>query len=215
MNDQDVRCDFCTRSIPPHDLLEGRAVVVFRKRYCSECMTKAVSSGRSNPSKPPAPTPIPAVRPAPPTPLATRRLKVGEHGCGFYSSEEDRRHHLGPYLREGLEGNEKVLHFVRNPTPEKILGDFRSAGIAPKPYIDRGQLEIVPVEKLIGTTGIFSAAAVADRILQAADKALEDGWMRLRLAGEMTWALNAQIDINALVDYEQKLTALAVRGKCT
>jgi len=216
MNDETLRCDFCSQPIASADLIEGRAVVILQKRYCPACMSAAIQKRTSNPAKAAAPTPVAPVpaRP-PPTPQATRRLQLGQHGCGFYSSEEDRRHHLGPYLREGLEGNEKVLHFLRNPTPEKLLGDFRAAGIAAKSYVDRGQLEIVSVEKLLGTTGIFSAAAVADRILQAADKALEDGWTRLRVAGEMTWALSAQIDIGALVDYEHKLTALAARGKCT
>lgn len=214
MPDEDLRCDFCSRPIAPDDLAEGRAVVVFQKRYCPACMSAAIQKRTSNPAKAPEPAPLPAAKPAP-IPQATRRLRLGEHGCGFYSSEEDRRHHLGPYLREGLEGHEKVLHFVRNPTPEKLLGDFRAAGITAKPYLDRGQLEVVPVDRLLGTTGVFSAAAVADRILQAADKALEDGWTRLRIAGEMTWALGAAVDLAALVDYEQKLSALAARGKCT
>jgi len=84
-----------------------------------------------------------------------------------------------------------------------------------RPYLESGQLEIVPVGKLIGASGVFDPSKVADRILQAADRALEDGYSRLRIAGEMTWALGSQIDIAALVEYELKLTMLAVRGKCT
>jgi hypothetical protein len=292
MADEKLRCDFCGAPISALDLLRGRAVVVFRRRYCPACMSAAIQRGKSSgssryntpnpamrrtvpgllpaaapaparvpaalapvpvPAPPPpiapaarlAPVPVPAVAaaavappelpmsliavlpstkdaapetppaPAPAKPQGTRRLRVGEHGCGFYSSEDDRRYQLGPYLRDGLEKNEKVLHFLRAPSPEKILGDFRAVGLNAQPYLKSGQLEVVPIGKLLGTSGVFEPARVTDRILLAADKALEDGYSRLRIAGEMTWALSSQIDIDSLVEYEQKLTALAVRGKCT
>jgi hypothetical protein len=275
MHEDSLRCDFCGSPIAPLDLLQGRAVVVFRKRYCPTCMTAAIARGKSTsstryntpnpamrrtyvdaasasaPARPPAaaavPTPtaplapvpavavpsVPALPPElplslmavlpaakavpkpPPGPQATRRLRVGEHGCGFYSSEEDRRYQLGPYLRDGLEGNEKVLHFLRAPSPEKILGDFRAAGVSAREYLRTGQLEIIPIGKLLGASGVFEPSRITDRILQAADCALEDGYSRLRIAGEMTWALGTQIDMTALVEYEKTLTALAVRGKCT
>jgi hypothetical protein len=277
MHEEQLRCDFCGSGINPLDLLQGRAVVVFRKRYCPSCMTAAIQRGKSSGSNryntpnpamrrtvplatpapvaatapvpkppppavparpapaavrvdPPAPPPIlpelplsliavlPAAKAAPkptPGPQATRRLKVGEHGCGFYSSEEDRRYQLGPYLRDGLEGNEKVLHFLRAPSPEKILGDFRAANLNAREFLQSGQLEIVPVGKLLGASGTFEPTKVTERILQAADRALEDGYSRLRIAGEMTWALGSQIDFAALIEYEKTLTALAVRGKCT
>jgi hypothetical protein len=219
MNEDLLRCHFCARSIHPSELVGGRAVIIFQRLYCPLCMTAAVQKGKSNPTAPPAPLPkrapaTPAPRPAP-APMATRRLKVGEHGCSFYSSEEDRRHHLGPYLREGLESGEKVLHFLKMATPEKILGDFRAVGLAAKPYLDSGQLEIVSVDRLLGKSGEFNPSRLADRILQASDQALEAGYSRLRIAGEMTWALNSLIDLASLVDFELKLTDLAVRGKCT
>ncbi|HLY10795.1 MAG TPA: MEDS domain-containing protein [Planctomycetota bacterium] len=318
MQDEKLRCDFCGAPIAALDILRGRAVVVFRRRYCPICMSAAIQRGKSSsatryntpnpafrrslsladpgprsapvpvppaaatfspaagnaagPSAAPVPAPrpsaappelpvslmavlpamtaapvpapaaalpgVPAPRPAEtpteapvpriaaapgataapkpsPGPQATRRLKVGEHGCGFYSSDEDRRYQLGPFLREGLENNEKVLHFLRTPSPEKILGDFRAAGLHATPYLKSGQLEIVPIGKLLGTSGVFDPAKVTERILQAADRALEEEYSRLRIAGEMTWALSSQIDIDSLVEYERMLTALAVRGKCT
>lgn len=261
MHDETLRCDFCRGPIPAQDLLHGRAVIVFQKKYCKGCMTVAIQKGRNHAEaraaapaaavpRAPVPAPVPretvpaavareevesalpreaaraetpppkSVPPPPPpkavpAPQAICRLNVGEHGCGFYSSEEDRRHQLGPYLREGLENNEKILHFLRNPTPEKILGDFRAAGVSPKQYLDRGQAVIVPVGKILDAAGNFDPAAVTDRILQAADRALEDGYSRLRIAGEMTWSLNQNIGIETMVEYEKTLTDLAARGKCT
>jgi hypothetical protein len=207
MDDVRLQCDFCGRGIAPLDLIEGRAVVVFRKRYCPACMTETV---RRSKAARPAPTPLPA---DPPAPRATRRLKIGEHGCGLYGSEEERRAQLGPFLREGLESGDKVFHFLKIPTAEKVLGDFRAVGLQVQPYLKSGQLEIIPAAKLLGSAGNFVPSEMAARLRQAADRAFEDGYPRVRIAGEMTWALSSLIDSERLVEYEQELTVLALQGK--
>jgi hypothetical protein len=208
MDDDRLRCDFCGRGIAPLDLIEGRAVVVFRKRYCPACMTETLRRSKTQRAAAPPPAPPPA-----PSPRATRRLKIGEHGCGLYGSEEERRGQLGPYLREGLESGDKVFHFLKTPTAEKVLGDFRAVGLQAQPYLKSGQLEILPASKLLGSGGGFVPSEMAARLRQAADRAFEDGYPRVRIVGEMTWALSSLIDGDRLVDYEQELTLLAQRGK--
>ena len=217
-----LHCDFCGTGIKPADFLAGRAVVIFQKRYCPDCMKEAVR--RSKAKREAAASAVPAPLPAPPAPASpgvqaaprsTRRLRVGEHGCGLYSTEEERRSQLGPYIREGLENGEKVIHFLKMPTPEKILADFRAVGLPAKPYLQNGQLEILQAVKLLGKPGEFVPAEMAARMLRAADRAIEDGYSRLRVVAEMTWALNSLIDSERLVEYERELTVLAVRGKCT
>lgn len=225
MDDELLRCDFCSTWIAPHDFIEGRAVVIFQKRYCPSCMVEAVRRSKAKkaapapPAAPPAPPPVvppsaPDVAALPP-PRATRRLRIGEHGCGLFGSEEERRAQLGPYLREGLENGERVIHFLRMPSPEKILGDFRSVGLSVQPYLQGGQLEILPASKLLGKSGEFVPVEMATRILQAADRAIEDGYARLRIAAEMTWALGDPIGIDRLIEFERELNALTARGKCT
>src|SRR5579862_247501 len=222
MGGEHLRCDFCGCRIYPLDFHEGRAVVVSRKKYCSNCMTATIRRGKERQAAataqiapPSSSLQVPTAKSTGPAPRSTRRLKIGEHGCGLYGSEEERRAQLGPYIRDGLENGEKVLHFVKMPTPEKILGDFRGVGLEVQPYLRNGQLEIIPMARYLGNSGSFVPSELAGRLRQAADRAIEDGYSRLRIAGEMTWALSSLLDIDRLVEYEVELTTLAVQGKCT
>src|SRR5262245_32442027 len=111
-----VPCDFCTTAIASAEFTRGTAIVILKKRYCSTCMRKAVQRGKP---KPITSTPPPR----------SRRLAIGEHGCGLYSSEEERRALLVPFVRDGLQKDQKVLYFLEKPTPERVLADFRDLNV--------------------------------------------------------------------------------------
>lgn len=222
MSNDPLCCDFCGARIYPLELTEGRAVVIFQKRYCPSCMAEAIRRSKSKRQAPSSVTPpgIPAAAVSQAaglesSPRSTRRLKIGEHGCGLYGSEEERRAQVGPYLREGLESGEKVVYFLKMPTPEKILGDFREVGLQPHPYLQSGQLEVIQAAKMLGKSGKFVPTEMAARLLQAADRAVREGFGRLRFTGDMTWALSSLIDTEQLIEFERELSSLAVRGKCT
>ncbi|HLY74039.1 MAG TPA: MEDS domain-containing protein [Planctomycetota bacterium] len=222
MGGQQLWCDFCGSKIFPLDFHQGRAVVVARKNYCADCMTATIRRGKERRAAgtPRVASPASSSRtPAPASrvqaPRVTRRLKIGEHGCGLFASEEERRAQLGPYIREGLDNGEKVLLFLKTPTPEKILGDFRGVGLEVQSYLRSGQLEIIPISKILGHSDKFVPSELAARLRQAADRAIASGYTGLRIAGEMTWALSSLFDIDRLVEYEMELTVLAVQGKCT
>src|SRR6516162_382392 len=102
-----VSCDFCGVPIAPEKFAQGKAVVILRKKYCPKCIQTAVLKGRM-PAPPPTlpPPPVP-----PPAPKRTRRLTVGEHGCGLYASEEERRAQMLPFVREGLLNGQRLLYF--------------------------------------------------------------------------------------------------------
>src|ERR1051325_6179090 len=103
-----AHCDFCGAAIATEEFTRGKACVILKKRYCPACMQTAVQRGKSkHESSTPPPRP--------------RRLALGEHGCALYTSEEERRSALAPYVRDGLQKKQKVLYFLEQPTPERIL----------------------------------------------------------------------------------------------
>jgi len=42
-----VRCDFCRKTIPVSDFEAGRAVVLLKKNYCSGCMIDAIQRSKT------------------------------------------------------------------------------------------------------------------------------------------------------------------------
>src|SRR4051812_20459386 len=97
-----VPCDFCGAPIAPEKFTQGKAVIILKKKYCPKCMKKVIQKSKT-------PAPAPTV-PPPPAPKRTRRLTAGEHGCGLFASEEERRAQMTPFVKEGLLNGQRILY---------------------------------------------------------------------------------------------------------
>ena len=202
-----LSCDFCGVPISPETFTQGKAVVLLRKKYCPACIQQAVKKSREAP--PPAPPPHPA-----PAPKRTRRLCAGEHGCGLYASEDERRAQMTPFVREGLLNGQRILYFLDKPTPERILGDFNAAGFSAQTLLHRGQLQVLSASKLREAQGGLDPQDVIARMTQSVEKAVAQGYDGLRILCDMTWALSSLLDSDRLVGFEIQLASLAAGGRC-
>jgi hypothetical protein len=196
-----VPCDFCGTAIATEEFTRGKACVILKKRYCPACMQTAVQRGKS---KNEASTP-------PPRP---RRLTLGEHGCAPYASEEERRAQLAPYVREGLQKQQKVLYFLEQPTPERILSDFRNAGVSVQPYLQSGQLQILSSATVKDAAGRIDPLDISLRMALSVDRAIAQAWAGLRIVCDMSWALQSMGDQEQLVEFEMALATLTSGGRC-
>ncbi len=216
-----VPCDFCGVPITPEKFAQGKAVVILKKKYCSTCMQKAVQKGKTPAPAPSVPPPLPAeafAKAAPPDPgpalKRTRRLSAGEHGCGLYASEDERRAQMTPFVKEGLLNGQRILYFLDKPTPERILGDFNAAGFSAQMLLQKGQLQILSALKLREARGGLDPQDVIARMTQATGKAVAQGYAGLRILCDMTWALSSLLDSDRLIDFEIQLASLAAGGRC-
>lgn len=206
-----VRCDFCSAKITQEDLERGRSVRILKRFYCPACMTVALRSAKLKPAAaPPVRAAVPTPSPVVPAPGA----KPVEHACGLYSSEEERRAQLGPFIRQGLLNREKILRFMNLPTPERILSDFLGVGLAVQPYLLSGQFEVLSAAKVLGEAGM-NPVDLGARMAGAFDRAIAQGYAGLRIAAELTWALNSLIDAGRLAEFEGQLSSLAAKGRCS
>jgi hypothetical protein len=202
-----VSCDFCGVPIAPEKFTQGKAVVLLRKRYCQDCIKRAVQK-----SKVPAPPSTPAA--PPPPPKRTRRLSVGEHGCGLFASEDERRAQMTPFVREGLLHGYRILYFLDQPTPEKILGDFNAAGFSAPTLLQSGQLQVLSASKLREGAGKLDPQDIVSRMAHSVDRAVAQGFDGLRIVCDMTWALSSLVDTDRLVEFEVRLASLTAGGRC-
>jgi MEDS: MEthanogen/methylotroph, DcmR Sensory domain len=216
-----VPCDFCGIPIASEKFAQGKAIVILKKRYCAKCMQKAVQRAKTPAPAPSVPPPLPAeaaTKAAPPAPTAalkrTRRLTVGEHGCGLYASEDERRAQMIPFVKEGLLNGQRLLYFLDKPTPERILGDFNAAGFSAQTLLQKGQLQVLSASKLREARGGLDTQDVIARMAQSVEKAVGQGYEGLRILCDMTWALSSLLDSDRLIDFEIQLASLAASGRC-
>jgi PAS domain S-box-containing protein len=132
-------------------------------------------------------------------------LQPGDHLCCIYETDEEHRNVLTPFIREGLEANQKVIYIVDANTAEEILDYLREIDFNPEPYLEEGQLVLMTGKESYVKGGTFDPDAMIDMLKRETEKALEEGYSALRVTGEMTWALRGLPGSDRLMEYENKL----------
>ena len=132
-------------------------------------------------------------------------LETGDHLCCIYEDDEEHREVLTPFIKQGLEANQKVIYIVDANTADVILNYLREENYSPKPYLDSGQLLILTQDQSYVKGGEFDPDSMIELLKEETEKALEEGYEALRVTGEMTWALRGHPGSERLMEYENKL----------
>jgi hypothetical protein len=151
---------------------------------------------------------------APSGPAHLSDLKPGRHLCCLYRNDEEHRALVAPYVRAGLENEEKVVYIVDAHAPETVLDYLRDDGLSVRPYLDSGQLAVLRAGDSYLRSGLFDPDAMIEFLSNETDRATDDGFSALRVTGEMTWALRGAPGSNRLMEYEAKLNHFFPGRRC-
>ncbi|MEE4314139.1 MAG: MEDS domain-containing protein, partial [Desulfofustis sp.] len=132
-------------------------------------------------------------------------LRAGDHICCIFETEAEHRALVTPYIRSGLERNERVLYIVDSRSAAWIRRYLQQDGIDPEPYRASGQLLISTAAETYLQGGSFDPERMLELLEQATRQAVEDGYTALRITGEMTWMLRGAPGSERLIEYEAKL----------
>lgn len=116
------------------------------------------------------------------------RVPWGTHICQFYKTRQDLIDILVPYFKAGLEVNEFCMWITSDllPTAEALevmrqaVGDFDG-------YLQRGQIEVIPVSEWYMPDGRFRGDRVLDAWIARLEQALAHGYAGLRMSGDTFW----------------------------
>jgi hypothetical protein len=141
--------------------------------------------------------------------LAGSNLGDRAHICGFFNSREEAYRVLLPFVQEGLEFGQKAVHTVDPRRREEHLRWLALAGID---LNKNNQFELRDWADSHLHDGFFNqdrTLALWERIVEDAKK---DGFPLVRFVSEMEWALEAELDMNDLLEYEAKANYVWLRG---
>lgn len=141
-------------------------------------------------------------------------LQPGDHLCCIYETAEEHRSIVTPFLRRGLEQNQKSLYITDSSTPDTVTGYLRGDGVKVEPYLDNGQLTIIGVNEAYMKKGAFNPDAMIELLRIETEQALSEGYEALRVTDEMTWALQGIPGSEHLIEYEAKLNDFFPGSKC-
>jgi len=137
-------------------------------------------------------------------------LTVNDHACLTFGEPEELFDLTAAFVRDGLAGGLKVV-WLSDATPDRATAELVRRGITVESALASGQLVTAGYKGRLLDGQVFSAGQAMTwltREMQACDAA------GLRLAVDMSWALQPVTGVEQLPEFEEKVAA-AVAGTAT
>lgn len=117
-------------------------------------------------------------------------VRPGDHGWLAYTGPEERDRVIGPFVREGLETDEKVL-YVTDVQPEHLPGLHPRHRIDVRARLRSRQLRVITrQDACLDRGGAFEPAKMADTIDREVGAAFDEGFRAVRLTTDYSWLLH-------------------------
>ncbi|NJC69114.1 STAS domain-containing protein [Planosporangium thailandense] len=134
-----------------------------------------------------------------------RKVRLGDHLCLPFSSDDEQREVLTTYIVDGLARGERVIYYADQTAPDMIGSWLADSGVETGRMVDEGRLEIRPINNNYLFDGRFEPDVVITTLWVEVRQARDAGYPGLRISGEMTSDLRPVADERALVDFEHRL----------
>ena len=121
----------------------------------------------------------------PPTPRT--RAAEGRHFYQFYKARDDLFHVVIPFLVVGLENHEACLWIVSRSVGVLEAVEALQQAYDPSPFLESGQLIILPAERWYLERGRFSAAKAMQRAKKFVGDKERRGFGTFRSVGDLGW----------------------------
>ncbi|MFC5179806.1 MEDS domain-containing protein [Actinomadura harenae] len=126
-----------------------------------------------------------------------RELRPGDHAWLAYSGEDEQRHVVGSFVRDGLDSDHKVIYLAGSDDVD-VPG---MNGVSPRP----GLLTVVPLADARRPDGGFDPATVL-KVLASEIAGAEDGdFPTIRVTVDMTFVLERPDGLTELLRCERQL----------
>jgi len=135
------------------------------------------------------------------------------HIALLYESRAEQFAAVVPFVRQGLADGEHCLYIVDDNSRADVIAALRDGGVDVDAALESGALAIRSPAATYRSDGRFDPDDMVEFLEDAVDEASEE-YGALRVTGEMTWLLDADVDAEALLEYEAKFDAALPRGDC-
>jgi hypothetical protein len=145
-------------------------------------------------------------------------LRPGAHVYHTFRSDNERYEVLARFVREGLERHERVFYFAHRHPVSTVLAALDIQGVEPGDYIESGALHLGSASESYLAGGRFDPEGSKRQWRRTIDEACASGYAAVRVAADMSWALDGIPGSDRLLEYEAGLCHLfgtkLVTGMC-
>jgi ABC-type transporter Mla MlaB component len=134
-------------------------------------------------------------------------VRPGEHACSRFERSQDGDRLAASYILDGLMLGHKVVYLCDRDVPA-FESELASRDQRIRSALARRQLEFRPARDTYLPDGTFDVDTTLGLVGEERARTLEEGYPALRMAGEMTWALDGAPGTENLAEYESRLAEL-------
>ncbi|MDZ4171590.1 MAG: MEDS domain-containing protein, partial [Methanobacteriaceae archaeon] len=136
---------------------------------------------------------------------ALNNLKPHDHPCFIYNTRQEWVDVIIPFIKKGIENKEKCIYFLENSAKGLIHDYLKEEGLNVESLEDSGQLLLLDEYSSYIPDGFFNVEFMLDFLKKETEKALSEGYVSLRIIGDMTWAIKEYPGSENLIEYESRL----------
>lgn len=145
--------------------------------------------------------------------LAGTTLDRYFHICSFFNSRDEEYSVLSQFYKEGIEHGEKALHIVDPDLRDDHKARLGHAGIDVAQCEACGQLEVVSWQDAYLESGAFNSDRMLRTVEAIFEACHESGYPRMRIMGNMGWALLGYPGSEELIEYEAQVNDVLTRTR--
>jgi hypothetical protein len=145
-----------------------------------------------------------------PVTFAGAPLNRSRHVCAFFDTVDKRYGVLAPFVREGLERGEKMVHIIDPRRRDEHVARLNAGGI--HQAWPPGQHETLTWDEAYLRDGYFDQYRMIDQLTSVLLEG-ERSFPLIRLAAHMEWALEDRPGVDQLVEYETRLNFTLLTSK--
>ncbi|MCW5969266.1 MAG: MEDS domain-containing protein [Blastocatellales bacterium] len=141
------------------------------------------------------------------------KLRQGDHLCPIHDNLVEQTASAVVFIAAGLRSGERCLYVANDSPFEELVRRFAALGVSVAQETEKGSLKILTKHDVYLREGKFDARGMLDYLAECESAAVADGYAGLRFQGEMTWALDANLEGDRLIEYEAMLNEFLVKHR--
>jgi AcrR family transcriptional regulator len=142
--------------------------------------------------------------------LAGEDLAGDRHICGLFDGPDEAAAIVWPFILEGLEQGDRVIHVVEDPDAYRAR---LPAGVDVTAAMLSGQLDLRAWSQSYLADGRFNCSRMLGYIRRSLREGLALGYPATRLVGDMAWAADDVPGADELVAYESGVDGILGRAR--
>jgi AcrR family transcriptional regulator len=140
--------------------------------------------------------------------LGDANLGRHRHVCGLFEGADDAADVLVPFVVDGLERGDRVIHIVED---RAAYLDRLARSTDVLAAVESGQLDVRAWDAVYLSSGRFDGSRMLTLLRRLIREGQPLGFSATRMIGDMEWAQESVPGVEELVDYENGVNALVAR----